>query len=137
MVTLHSRVRVLSDAHMVRERNPTQIPLCGCPSSPLHRGRREAGHPLRWVFCGSSGVFKASPAILPALALPTVGGKQSGVETKEQPTPEFSVPQMTPGRTRQVLILASIFSTGGKCPLQKEDSTLDFPFCVTQHAEHW
>lgn len=56
--------------------------------------------------CSAAAVACSRPAlpIVLALALPTMGGKQSGVEAKEQPPPEFSVPHMTPGKTRGLLI---------------------------------
>lgn len=57
------------------------------------------------------------------------------MDAKELPPPEFSVSQISPGKTRGLLMSASIFSTGGKCPLQQEGSMLDLPFCVSQHAE--
>jgi len=63
-----------------------------------------------------------------------VEGKQPGAEAKEKPPPDFPVPQPTLGRTRELLLSAPVFSTGGKCPLQQEGDMLDPPFYVSQHA---
>lgn len=141
MVTLHSRVRVLADVHVASEKNPSfernKHLFVTVHQGPRTEAAWRPGTHSGGCSVGEMGCSRPALPILTALALSTMGGKQSGVETKEQPPPEFSVPLMIPGRTRQVLMSASIFSTGGKCPLQQEDSTLDFPFCVSQHAEHW
>lgn len=115
-----------------RERNTTQIPVCDCASSSLHRGHSEAEHPLRWVFCSSSGVFKTSSPHCAGSGSANDGREAVRSGGKGTASSRIFCASHDPRKNKRATYLVqegnALFSTKAAC--------LTFPSVCPQHAEH-